>query len=304
MAEIDIVLAPFQEIIVRAEFLLLGLPPLGVNAINAKIKGTMSSLHLMVDNDFELRAARLSISNMEVDGKVLDDDGLVELTKGERHSVTVTVENELDTEATDVTVSLVVEGSDETAVSTISRIGPKGTADVKLSWTSRRSPLDEEELVTISVKDSGGAEASRDWVKVSLVASEEDTSISLKYVVISAVLLVFLIVFIIVVIRAVKKDREKKARKAKEDAVEGEEDDFFSSERSTYYGEADYESMGTSGGAITAEELYGTGGTGKGEVNRKGSGKGRGKRKEKGGEGDRRSRKDRRGRGTSRKRSG
>ena len=80
-----------------------------------------------------------------------------------------------------------------------------------------------------------------------MTAVEEETRLSTGYVILAIIFIIAIGVFIIFVIKSVKKgkeDAEDKPEKRKS-RREREEDDFFISDRKSYYTDKDYESMGT-----------------------------------------------------------
>lgn len=259
VGKIVLVLAPFQKIEVRMSFYIPGTPPAGVEEGRVYVRSVMGGVVRSVELKHTLRAAKLRISGIEVDGTVITMGAKLPITEGEQHCVRLTLENELNFVATDVTVRLSVDGND-VATETLARIGAEENGTVELKWTSEaRSGEDSDDgFLLITVEDSLGWKTAEDTVSYRLTEKKEETKISMTYVIIALVFLVLIAGLIIYVIRNVKRDRENRAVEIGEVEDEaGRIDDFFRSERSTFYDDGDYESMGT-GSARTKEDIYGT----------------------------------------------
>ena len=247
VSELNIVLGPFQEISFEVLSELNGPPFPEKENIDVSITCRMGSVNSSLVIPLHVKSTDIRITVLNVDGKQVGEDTLVELSEDSKHTVTVVLRNELAVMATDVEIIIYIDGGPEVDSFLVKEIAPNTTLEVELSWETKSRKNGEEELLSISIKDSSGREIESDWIEIHLVESEGEDTVSIAYVILTIVFIIAITIFMIYVIKTVKKGKEEKEREHAKGSgrKDAEIDDFFSSDRRTYYSDADYESMGT-----------------------------------------------------------
>jgi len=251
MTELQVTLAPYQEIWVWALVDFSGVPLQSVSSAELVINGTMGSVSIIDTVQFQIMASRLDIISVTVDEQVMGEDAKVKLTENSQHTLSLLIKNKLSVKATGFTIHLSIDDEEDVVVENIDEIAPGEETSVILSWNTKSMDVAKEQMLEFTLMDQSGSEVGKGFVAIQLTEEEEETRLSTGYMILAIIFIIAIGVFVIVVIKNIKKGRKEAEPKSerRKSRKEREEDEFFKSERKTYYTKKDYESMGTSSGS-------------------------------------------------------
>jgi len=212
---------------------------------------------------YQLESARLRIISLKIGNEEIGNNGEIRLNEKSEHHLEVTLRNDLKVKSTGITIFISIDGENIDTES-VQSMDPNETKTVELSWKTKSVSEENEELLHVVIVDSSGREVASQWIEIQLVEHKEETKINFVYVIISFLFLAAIAGLLIYVIKSVKKKQDEKQQKKGTDDVDADEeiDDFFLSDRKTYYSDVDYESMGSSSvlpEEKSAEDIYGSG---------------------------------------------
>ena len=254
-AELQLTLAPYQEIWLWVDVKLSGVPLQSESSAEVLINGTMGSISKIETVQFPIKVTNLDIISINVDKQLVGDEAKVKLSENSRHTITLIIKNKLTVKATGLTVHMSMDGEEDVVVENIDEIAPGGETSVVLSWNTKSMAVTKEQMLEYTLMDQSGNEVGEGYVAIQLTEMSEETQFSTGYVILAIIFIIAIGIFIIVVIKSLKKgqkDAEDKPEKRKS-RKEREEDDFFISDRKSYYTEKDYESMGTRSGSSSGK---------------------------------------------------
>ena len=258
--ELKLNLAPFQEITLNIISTLTAPPLLNESTADVVLEGVMGTVRDAIGVKYQLESARLRIISLKIGNEEVGNDGGIRLNEKSEYNLDVTLRNDLKVESTPTTISISIDGED-IDTEPVQSMGPNETKTVALSWKTKSISEDNEELLHVVIVDSYGREVASQWIEIQLMEHKEETRINFVYVIISFLFFAAIAGLLIYVIKSVKKKQdEKQEQKGKIDEDADEDiDDFFLSDRKTYYPDEDYVSMSSSSALPeekNVEELY------------------------------------------------
>ncbi len=250
-AELRLTLAPYQKIWVWVRIDFSNVPLQSEETALVLINGTMGRVSKTEALQFQIKANRLEIISINIDNKLVENEDNVKLSESSKHTLSLLIKNKLTVKATGLTVHLSVDGEEDVVEENIDVIAPGEEILVVLSWKTKSMDLTKEQMLEFTLTDHSGGEEGAGHISIQLIESKQETQLSTGYMVLAIIFIIAIGVFIIVVIKSVKKSRKDQEEKPKirKSRKEREEDEFFVSDRNTYYTEKDYESMGTTSGS-------------------------------------------------------
>ena len=245
VSELHITLGPFQEIMIEIFSELKGPPFPTESKMIVTVLGKMGSIVKYEEILHNVKSTDIRIISITIDEDDIGKDGRTRLTEDTEHIVKIVLKNELPFNAINLIITLSIDGKKVVASHEIKEIAPNMMAEVEFSWKTTSIEDKDEELLIVLVKDSSGGELASDTVNIKLVRSEKVNGVDMTYVILAGVFTFAIAIFLIYIIKGVKKARGEKEKEEKEKEGDREVNDFFDSDRRTYYPDIDYESMGT-----------------------------------------------------------
>ena len=255
--EMKLDLGPFQEITLTMISALTASPSLNESTANVVLEGVMGTVKDTVNVKYQLESARLRIISLEIGNEVIGNNGEVRLKENSKQHLEVTLRNDLDVQSTGIMIFIAIDDDENIDTISVGSMEPNETITVELSWKTGSVIEGNEELLHVVIVDSYGREVTSQWVEIKLVEHKEETRINFVYVFMALFFFVAIAGLLIYVMKSVKKKQDERQTKddveyAKNEDAGEDIDDFFLSDRKTYYSDEDYESMGT--GSVLPEE--------------------------------------------------